>query len=135
ASHDVVPAQAAMFEDMPHNLEPPHILGMTTVLVHSSYIDHPIQLKIRQWTEPPEHVHHMTDNLAGFLAGLRRADGPGSTGDVRSAASTPSRARESGRARRMVPLSGAAWMGPRRRRASEPAAPWSRRIRWIGHHP
>lgn len=66
-SHAVVPDRAAMFEDMPHNLEAPHALGMTTVLVHSSYIDHPIQLKIRQWKQPPEHIHHMTENLCGFL--------------------------------------------------------------------
>jgi len=65
--HGVAPHSAAMFEDMPHNLEAPHVLGMTTVLVHSSYYDHPIQLKIRQWREPPEHVHHMTEDLAGFL--------------------------------------------------------------------
>ena len=65
--HGVAPEAAAMFEDMPQNLEAPHVLGMTTVLVHSSYYDHPIQLKIRQWREPPEHVHHMTENLAGFL--------------------------------------------------------------------
>lgn len=68
--HAVAPAAAAMFEDMPHNLEVPHALGMTTVLVHSSYIDHPIQLKIRSWTEPPAHVHHMTENLTRFLAPL-----------------------------------------------------------------
>ena len=66
-SHNVDPAQAAMFEDMPHNLVAPHALGMTTVLVHSSYIDHPVQLKIRTWTEPPEHIHHMTENLTEFL--------------------------------------------------------------------
>lgn len=65
--HGVAPQSAAMFEDMPHNLEAPHVLGMTTVLVHSSYYDHPIQLKIRQWREPPAHVHHMTEDLAGFL--------------------------------------------------------------------
>lgn len=65
--HGVASRTAAMFEDMPHNLEAPHALGMTTVLIHSSYYDHPIQLKIRQWREPPEHVHHMTENLAGFL--------------------------------------------------------------------
>ncbi len=65
--HGVEPQTAAMFEDMPQNLEAPHALGMTTVLVHSSYYDHPIQLKIRQWREPPEHVHHMTEDLAGFL--------------------------------------------------------------------
>ncbi|MGE4183813.1 MAG: pyrimidine 5'-nucleotidase [Hyphomicrobiaceae bacterium] len=69
-SHGVSPAEAAMFEDMPHNLEPPHDLGMTTCLVHSSYIDHPIQLKIREWTEPPAHVHHMTENLASFLGAI-----------------------------------------------------------------
>lgn len=70
--HGVAPQTAAMFEDMPHNLEAPHALGMTTVLVHSSYYDHPIQLKIRQWREPPEHVHHMTEDLAGFLERIAR---------------------------------------------------------------
>ncbi len=65
--HDVDPKQAAMFEDMPHNLEPAHALGMTTVLVHSSYVDHPVQLRIREWTEPPPHVHHMTECLNTFL--------------------------------------------------------------------
>jgi len=65
--HGVDPKQAAMFEDMPHNLLPAHMLGMTTTLVHSSYVDHPIQLKIREWKVPPEHVHHMTEDLQGFL--------------------------------------------------------------------
>ncbi len=65
--HNVDPAQAAMFEDMPYNLLPAHMLGMTTTLVHSSYLDHPVQLKIREWQEPPEHIHHMTEDLQGFL--------------------------------------------------------------------
>jgi putative hydrolase of the HAD superfamily len=69
-AHAVAPPGAAMFEDMPHNLEAPHALGMTTVLVYSSYNDHPVQAKIRTWAEPPEHVHHMTADLAQFLAGL-----------------------------------------------------------------
>jgi putative hydrolase of the HAD superfamily len=69
--HDVDAAAAAMFEDIPHNLEAPHALGMTTVLVHSEAdIDRPVQQMIRAWTEPPEHVHHMTDDLAGFLKGV-----------------------------------------------------------------
>ncbi len=72
-SHNVDPLEAAMFEDMPHNLVAPHALGMTTVLVHSSTIDHPIQLKIRTWTEPPEHIHHMTENLTTFLEGQAEA--------------------------------------------------------------
>ena len=66
----VAPESAAMFEDMPHNLEQPHVLGMTTVLVHSSYMDHPIQQKIRGWTKAPAHVHHMTEDLPGFLDDL-----------------------------------------------------------------
>ena len=36
-----------MFEDMPHNLEAAHALGMTTVLVHSDYLDHPAQARSR----------------------------------------------------------------------------------------
>ncbi|MEC9368111.1 MAG: pyrimidine 5'-nucleotidase [Pseudomonadota bacterium] len=51
---------AAMFEDMPHNLEAPHALGMATVLVHSSYYDHPVQRQIKNWTEPPAHVNQLT---------------------------------------------------------------------------
>ena len=67
ARHGVSPKAAAMFEDMPHNLEVPHQLGLTTVLVHSSYVDHPVQLSIRNWQKPPDHIHHMTEDLAGFL--------------------------------------------------------------------
>ena len=80
-AHAVEAAGAAMFEDMPHNLEAPHALGMTTVLVYSSYYDHPIQAKIRTWTEPPEHVHHMTEDLAQFLGRLPKAgDAASATG-------------------------------------------------------
>lgn len=72
-AHGVDPARSAMFEDMPHNLEAPHALGMTTVLVHSSYMDHPIQLQIKDWKAPPAHVHHMTEDLRGFLEALKFA--------------------------------------------------------------
>ena len=68
--HGVAPAEAAMFEDMPHNLEAAHALGMTTVLVHSDYLDHPAQAKMRGWTELPEHIHHATDDLTAFLGTL-----------------------------------------------------------------
>jgi len=66
--HAVAAPQAAMFEDMPHNLEPASTLGMTTVLVHSDYIDHPAQLKIREWRELPWHIHYLTRYLTAFLA-------------------------------------------------------------------
>jgi putative hydrolase of the HAD superfamily len=65
--HAVAAPQAAMFEDMPHNLEPASSLGMTTVLVHSDYIDHPAQLKVREWRELPDHIHYLTRDLTGFL--------------------------------------------------------------------
>jgi putative hydrolase of the HAD superfamily len=73
--HGVDPAQAAMFEDMPQNLLVPHALGMATVLVHSSYIDHPIQRQIKTWTTPPAHIHHRTEDLTGFLERLKPAPG------------------------------------------------------------
>ena len=50
----LAPARAAMFEDDHRNLRVPHSLGMRTVLVGPA-AEHP-------------HVHHITDDLAGFLA-------------------------------------------------------------------
>ncbi len=75
--HDVKAQEAAMFEDMPMNLAAPHVLGMTTVLVHSSYVDHPVQEKMKAWTELPDHIHHMTLDLTGFLSTGRHADDRG----------------------------------------------------------
>ncbi len=80
-AHGVRAREAAMFEDLPHNLEAPHALGMLTVLVHSCYPDHPIQQSIAAWERPPPHVHHMTQDLAGFLDTIigelaRAQDGP-----------------------------------------------------------
>jgi putative hydrolase of the HAD superfamily len=69
--HGIAPRQAAMFEDMPHNLEAPHALGMTTVLVHSDYPDHPVQREMQAWTRLPPHIHYATDCLTGFLQGIR----------------------------------------------------------------
>jgi putative hydrolase of the HAD superfamily len=69
--HGAEPAQSAMFEDMPHNLEVPHDLGMATVLVHAdAEYDGPMQRQIRAWATPPAHVHHMTDDLTAFLQRL-----------------------------------------------------------------
>jgi putative hydrolase of the HAD superfamily len=47
-----------MFEDDPRNLAAPHAMGMRTVHVAAV-------------PEPAPHIHHHTDNLAGFLARLR----------------------------------------------------------------
>ena len=51
------PARAAMFEDDPRNLRAPHEMGLRTVLV----ADKPV---------PALHIHHHTDDLTRFLAGL-----------------------------------------------------------------
>jgi putative hydrolase of the HAD superfamily len=67
SEHGIDPRRAAMFEDMPHNLIEPHALGMRTVLVKSVYFDHPVQHEIGRWERLPDHIHHMTDNLTGFL--------------------------------------------------------------------
>lgn len=52
----LAPAESAMFEDDPRNLEVPHMLGMKTVLVGPA-IDAP-------------HVHFTTEDLADFLSRL-----------------------------------------------------------------
>ena len=80
--HNVAPIKAAMFEDMPHNLETPHTLGMTTVLVQPNHEDHPAHVQIRRWETPPQHIHHTTDDLTQFLEGIAAQDNetePGSS--------------------------------------------------------
>ncbi len=51
------PQTAAMFEDDPRNLAAPHAMGMRTVHVAPERIE-------------AAHIHHHTDDLGGFLAGL-----------------------------------------------------------------
>lgn len=66
--HNVDPKRAVMFEDLHPNLLAPHERGMTTVLVNSTYYDHPSQKERESWDGLPEHVHYVTDDLTGFLA-------------------------------------------------------------------
>ena len=47
-AHDVVPHQAAMFDDLPHNLETAHQIGMTTVLV-DGLTEHPEHQAMAGW--------------------------------------------------------------------------------------
>ena len=49
--------RAAMFEDDPRNLAVPHALGMRTV-------------HVAEEEDPAGHIHHHTDDLAGFLRRL-----------------------------------------------------------------
>jgi putative hydrolase of the HAD superfamily len=59
AADGLDPLIAAMFEDDPRNLAAPHQMGMRTVHVAGA-------------PEPADHIHHHTDDLAGFLRGLAR---------------------------------------------------------------
>lgn len=70
----VVAERAAMFEDIAHNLEAAHALGMTTVLVSSNadwIADEPADKRPAIPGERHAHVHHMTDDLTGFLASVK----------------------------------------------------------------
>jgi putative hydrolase of the HAD superfamily len=72
ARHDVDPNKAAIFEDLARNLEVPHALGMTTVLV----VPQGARVVLREDWElagrDAPHVDHVTDDLADFLRGIAR---------------------------------------------------------------
>ena len=57
AADGIDPARAAMFEDDPRNLAAPHAMGMRTIHVAPD-------------PHPADHIHHHTDDLAGFLRPL-----------------------------------------------------------------
>lgn len=67
---DLEPARAAIFEDVERNLSVPHARGMTTVLVtpKQGAPDHREDWEILRGQ--PDHIHFVTDDLAGFLDGL-----------------------------------------------------------------
>ncbi len=73
----IIPSQAVMFEDMHRNLEVPHQLGMTTVLVQTRG-EHPdAGLGVLGSGNEP-HVHHVTHDLTDFLSttNFRKTDNP-----------------------------------------------------------
>jgi putative hydrolase of the HAD superfamily len=69
--HGVDPARAAMFEDLSRNLEVPHSLGMTTVLVVPEETREVLREDWELQGREAAHVDHVTDDLAGFLAKIR----------------------------------------------------------------
>jgi putative hydrolase of the HAD superfamily len=70
ARHGVDPAKAAMFEDLARNLEVPHALGMTTVLVVPGGAREVFREDWELEGRDAPHVDHVTDHLAGFLERL-----------------------------------------------------------------
>ncbi len=64
---NIKPNTSAMFEDIARNLEAPHDLGMTTVLITSDDNDDANTLN---GATKPGYVHHTTNHLAGFLKSI-----------------------------------------------------------------
>ena len=71
--HGVDPARAAMIEDLARNLEVPHALGMTTVLVVPPATREVFREGWELEGREAAHVDHVTDDLAGFLRKLSAA--------------------------------------------------------------
>jgi putative hydrolase of the HAD superfamily len=65
--HNVDPGKAAMFEDLSRNLEVPDALGMTTVLVVPEGQREVFREDWELAGRDAPHVHHVTDDLVGFL--------------------------------------------------------------------
>ena len=73
--HDVDPRKAAIFEDLSRNLEVPHALGMTTVLVVPSGTREVFREEWELAGRDAPHVDHVTDDLTGFLRGIAEERG------------------------------------------------------------
>ena len=67
ARHDVDVAKAAIFEDLARNLEAPHALGMTTVLVVPGGTREVFREDWELEGRGERHVDHLTDDLTEFL--------------------------------------------------------------------
>ena len=76
ARHGVNPQRAAMFEDLARNLEVPHTLGMTTVLVVPEGAREVFREDWELQGRDAPHVDHVTDNLLGFLQGIAQSGPP-----------------------------------------------------------
>jgi putative hydrolase of the HAD superfamily len=71
--HGVDPRRAALFEDLARNLEVPHALGMTTVLVVPQGAGVVLREEWELAGRDAPHVDHVTDDLTGFLDGIAGA--------------------------------------------------------------
>lgn len=69
--HRVDTRNAAMFEDLPRNLQVPKTLGMRTVLLVPRNLDTVLMERWEKLSDEDDHIDYVTDDLAGFLGGLR----------------------------------------------------------------
>jgi putative hydrolase of the HAD superfamily len=72
ARHGVDRAKAAMFEDLARNLETPHALGMTTVLVVPEGQREVFREAWELEGRDAPYVDHLTDGLTRFLEEIMR---------------------------------------------------------------
>jgi putative hydrolase of the HAD superfamily len=70
ARHGVDASKAAMFEDLARNLEVPHALGMTTVLVVPERTREVFRESWELEGRDAAHVDHVTDDLVEFLEAI-----------------------------------------------------------------
>ena len=73
-AHAITAPGAIMFEDIAHNLESAHSLGMTTVLVSSEadwIADEPDEKRPARAGDKHDYVHHVTDDLTDFLGVIK----------------------------------------------------------------
>jgi putative hydrolase of the HAD superfamily len=78
ARHGVDAGKAAMFEDLARNLEVPHALGMTTVLVVPERTREVFRENWELEGRDAAHVDHVTDDLVGFLEAIASQRGAAS---------------------------------------------------------
>jgi putative hydrolase of the HAD superfamily len=71
--HRVDTTAAAMFEDLPRNLQVPKALGMRTVLLVPRNLDTVLMERWEKLSDEDDHIDYMTDDLAGFLKGILAA--------------------------------------------------------------
>ncbi|MEZ5827985.1 MAG: pyrimidine 5'-nucleotidase [Hyphomicrobiales bacterium] len=69
-AHGIAAPCTAMFDDLPHNLETAHAIGMTTVWIDCRATNRPEHRTETDWTELPAHIHHRTEALAPFLTAI-----------------------------------------------------------------
>lgn len=72
-AHGIAARRAAMFDDLPHNLETAHTLGMTTIWIDCRAMGRPEHVSDEDWTVLPDHIHHRTEALAPFIAAIGAA--------------------------------------------------------------
>lgn len=82
AAHGIESSRAAIFDDLPHNLETAHALGMTTIWIDCRAMGRPEHVAHEDWAELPDHIHHRTEALAPFVTAIGTSLAADTEGDT-----------------------------------------------------